>query len=491
MMKADEEALDKVTAVFKTERGKSWDEWIVLEMRVRYRLDLPYSGQVEIGAPTRNFDFSCLLGRSCALVTMRGKDREQAFKGVVFGFKHVGEFERGSVARLDFAPALWALRHGRDTRAFENRTAPQIIEEVLKEALAPLGRKVRLNLTHELRSREYRTQQDESDWDFVARLMQEEGITFYFDQGKEDTDKETIVLVDSNHAFPEIVTMGSVQELAAAVVPLPVPAKKKARFSAKVVDGATGEPIPGVKLELQLVDGSKCDLVSGSDGTVEVPDVVPGHHTLSGAIGGLTMKNALELVSVGDSPGSASGGGASSISGKTTRAPPTGAASATPYRVVGIERYKVKRGDTLAKIAAKNDLDRAMLAYFNWGVYSPSEVEEKLRDEVGCTQKDPNGRYVLTDEDEPGIIFIPKPWRAGALGVGREHVVRVRPIAARFALYVDEKRNPVRGRQYRIFEAGREVHAGFTDSDGWMTAPFVWSERYELHFDEEPTTEGS
>jgi hypothetical protein len=46
-------------------------------------------------------------------------------------------------------------------------------------------------------------------------------------------------------------------------------------------------------------------------------------------------------------------------------------ASPPSFSVVAVERYKVKKGDALDKIAAKNDLDRAMLAYFNWGVYSP------------------------------------------------------------------------------------------------------------------------
>ena len=71
-----------------------------------------------------------------------------------------------------------------------------------------------------------------------------------------------------------------------------------------------------------------------------------------------------------------------------------------------------------------------MLAYFNWGVYSPPEIEVKLRELVGCTEKDGNGRYVFTDEDEPGILFIPKPWRAEKLAAGKQHTVFVRQCKA-------------------------------------------------------------
>jgi hypothetical protein len=50
----------------------------------------------------------------------------------------------------------------------------------------------------------------------------------------------------------------------------------------------------------------------------------------------------------------------------------------------------------------------------------------------------------LADEDEPGIIFIPKPWRAAGLEAGKQHTVRVRPIGPalpdlRFLLQCDPK----------------------------------------------------
>ena len=44
--------------------------------------------------------------------------------------------------RIVVVPALEALRHTKDTRIFQDKTAVEIVEEVLKEALDPYGRKV-------------------------------------------------------------------------------------------------------------------------------------------------------------------------------------------------------------------------------------------------------------------------------------------------------------------------------------------------------------
>jgi hypothetical protein len=436
MAPSEDEAppLAKVELAFKTGSGKESEQWTVREFWMKERLGAPYHGFVDIVASRREVDFSALVAKSCVMEIRRGPDRVRRFHGLIFKIEHLGAHAGSALARVGMAATVHALSYGQNSRFFENATAAEIVEKVLKEGLEPFGRKVRLNLVRKYAKREYTTQTQEDDLSFVHRLMVDEGMTFHFAQGLES---ETVVVVDSNYSLPRIKTMpewkpaekpGSA-DLAALSASLAGVAGKKTTFSAKVVDDATGEPIAGVKLELRLADGSTSKVASDKDGSIEVLDVEPGNHTLSGTIGGLTMKNALELVSVGDSPGGGAGpAGAPSITGKTTQAPATDGAAATPYRVVGIERYKVKRGDTLDQIAAKNDVARGTLAYFNWGVYEPAQVEEKLRDEVGCTQKDGNGRYVLTDEDDPGIIYVPKPWRAGELLVGKEHVIRVRRL---------------------------------------------------------------
>lgn len=247
----DAATLEKVTALFKTEKEKGWDEWEVLEMDIHEKIGEPTYGRLVIAATSQGFDFSPMLGRSCVLVLSRGRDRKRYFKGLVFRVEHRGEYPFGSVARVDFATAVWAMKHGQDSRVFEDRTVPQILEEVFKEALEPFGREARLNLSHRYPAREYCVQYKESDWDFVQRLMSDEGITFYLDEGGKETDRETVVMVDSNHSFPEIETMGSDE-----FEDLPLLEEQAVDWiEVKLVD-EDGYPMRDVAYHLALPDGS-------------------------------------------------------------------------------------------------------------------------------------------------------------------------------------------------------------------------------------------
>jgi uncharacterized protein involved in type VI secretion and phage assembly len=275
-------ALEKVTALFKTERnGEAWDEWEVLEMDVQEGIGQPTHGRLVIAASSQNFDFSPMLGKSCVLILSRGYDRKRYFKGLVFRIEHRGEYPFGSVARVDFASAVWGMRHGQDSRVWENQTAPQIIEEVFKEALEPFGREVRLSLSRTYAAREYCAQYKESDWNFVQRLMSGEGISFYFDDGKKETDWEMVVLVDSNDAFPAVETMGGAEaaeqsELLAAPMDFATAGQSAADATPRYLRfrlHADGNPRAAKAYTLTLDDGRELNGKTTGDGLVvqEVP----------------------------------------------------------------------------------------------------------------------------------------------------------------------------------------------------------------------------
>ncbi len=211
-MSNDTEAplLDKVEAIFKVENNGAgvWEEWEVLEFRIRESLTEPYFGFVEVARKVKEVDFSKWLGKSCVLVLTRGGGRRRLFKGLVFTVERLKGGEGFMTAQIEFGAALVALRDGIESRVFENQTAAEIIEEVLKEGLQDYHRKVRMSLRRPYARREYCAQWNESDMNFVLRLMVEEGISFHFDQGEHETrDKETVVVVDSNDAYVEIETM--------------------------------------------------------------------------------------------------------------------------------------------------------------------------------------------------------------------------------------------------------------------------------------------
>ncbi len=422
--------LAKVEAEFRTENHGRWDRWEVLEFRVSESIDDPYSGTIDIASRDRSVDFSQLLGKSCALEIRRG-ERRRLFKGMVFRIEILGTNPVASVARIGFAAALWALHHGTDSRIFENRTAPQIIEEVLTEGLSPFGRKARVLVSREYASREYSVQYQESDLAFVQRLMADEGMALYFDQGEEG-DRETVVLVDSNEAFPEIDTMGSkeVEETEpqkrslmdfATIGQSWTDAKPASTWvEVKVVWDDTGEPVANLPVVVEPLGGRWSMLTTRLDGLIRLEPVDQGSCEARCTFRGLTRDECVAYVGMGEGDG-------------TTRpAADQGqeaAPRARPKAIARVETRKVRSGETLESIAREAGLTWQELAFFNWETNVPHEVNEHLAAEVGCTKKTADREnYVFDDSDRPGTLLIPTQWRMPRLATGREHVIRVRAI---------------------------------------------------------------
>ena len=111
--------------------------------------------------------------------------------GVVTQFEQGGATGRFDVYRVELRPWLFHLTLGADCRIFQDRTALQIIEEVFGEyAPAPVEKK----LSGEFRKRPYTVQYRESDFNFVSRLMEEEGVYHYF---RHEKSQHTMVLCNS------------------------------------------------------------------------------------------------------------------------------------------------------------------------------------------------------------------------------------------------------------------------------------------------------
>jgi type VI secretion system secreted protein VgrG len=79
---------------------------------------------------------------------------------------------------------------------------PAVLQDVLTQALAPYNRKVQVDVLRAYPEREYTVQYQESNFDFVHRLMEEEGIVYYFDPGENGVEK--LVLIDAPQQHPAV-----------------------------------------------------------------------------------------------------------------------------------------------------------------------------------------------------------------------------------------------------------------------------------------------
>jgi len=100
-------------------------------------------------------------------------------------------------------PHLALLRHRTDHRVFRNKTVPQIVEEVLgvvgiAKSATEGASKLTLRLSESYATRAYTVQSSEADLDFIHRLLEDEGIHYFF------LEHDGLVLGDSTAAYEPI-----------------------------------------------------------------------------------------------------------------------------------------------------------------------------------------------------------------------------------------------------------------------------------------------
>ncbi len=187
-----DEPTDTVRLYFETD-ALPQIQWEVARASIEEALNAPYAAEVELRTDQMDVEPTRLLGGSGTLMLERG-DHQQRVVGMVSEVREGSSSREQVSAWVTLVPALWALGLRKDSRIFQNQTVPEIIEQVLAEGLAPYQREVRLELDRsDYLTCEYRVQYDETDLAFVHRLMEEEGIVYWFDH---EAEREVMVMVD-------------------------------------------------------------------------------------------------------------------------------------------------------------------------------------------------------------------------------------------------------------------------------------------------------
>jgi len=104
--------------------------------------------------------------------------------------------------RFTLVPKAWFLLHRIDCRIFQEMDVPAIVKKVLDGAGLVSGDDYHVSLQGTYATREYCVQYRESDWDFVSRLLEEEGI-YYFIQTDADRG-DLLVLADKVAGYQPI-----------------------------------------------------------------------------------------------------------------------------------------------------------------------------------------------------------------------------------------------------------------------------------------------
>lgn len=163
-------------------------------------LGRPFQMEVDVISENGDIDFSQIVGHAAAIRLDQGDGNQRFYNGFITRFIHTGGSDRAAHYRMTISPWIWFLTRTSDCRVFQNMTAPDIIKQVFRD------RGFSENFSDALKGsynqRIYTVQYRETDFNFVHRLMEEEGIYYYWEHTAEG---HKLVLADgyaSHEAYP-------------------------------------------------------------------------------------------------------------------------------------------------------------------------------------------------------------------------------------------------------------------------------------------------
>ncbi len=164
----------------------------------RERLSRPYAFDVEVeGLDKGPVDLASAVGGD-ALLTLRRPDGPERFvHGIVWSAELTGVSAGVPSYRIRIVPRMLRLGSVRRTRVFQAMSVPEVVGRVLDDA----GVSHRESLAGSHARREYCIQHDESDLDFVTRLLESEGAFYWFEH---DAGSHVMVIADGNRACADL-----------------------------------------------------------------------------------------------------------------------------------------------------------------------------------------------------------------------------------------------------------------------------------------------
>ncbi|WP_232356973.1 type VI secretion system Vgr family protein [Delftia lacustris] len=165
------------------------DELHFRELRGQENISQLFSLDVEMLSENESIDPKALLGRNATIEIETQGGGRRFIDGIVTRFGMQGQDHRHYAYKARLSPWLWLATRKSDFRIFQNLNVPDIVEQVLGVYGHPIQRK----LTRAYRSWDYCVQYNESDCDFVSRLMEHEGIYYFFEHA---SGQHTLVLCD-------------------------------------------------------------------------------------------------------------------------------------------------------------------------------------------------------------------------------------------------------------------------------------------------------
>jgi type VI secretion system secreted protein VgrG len=188
---------DNRMIIIETPLGK--DEVLLSRFSGSEGVSRLFEFELELFSQNHAIDFKKIVGKEVTVTIKIDEEKSRYFHGIVSRFSQKsGEGKSGeentkfSFYTATMVPAFWMLTQTADSRIFQNKSIPDILKQIIKKEY---GLECKFNLKASYAPKEYCVQYRETDHNFLSRLMEQEGIHYYFTQDKK---KHTLIIADSS-----------------------------------------------------------------------------------------------------------------------------------------------------------------------------------------------------------------------------------------------------------------------------------------------------
>jgi len=150
-------------------QGQAKDTFKVVSVAGSEAISGLFRFEFELASPDHDLDYQSVLGKKGSL-TIKGIDGDRHLHGLVSRIEEIGRSDDLSRHRLTLVPALWVLGLRQTSRIFQDRSVPEIVAQVLKDAGIPSS-EVNLKVHGTHAKWEYCVQYRESDLAVVSMLL--------------------------------------------------------------------------------------------------------------------------------------------------------------------------------------------------------------------------------------------------------------------------------------------------------------------------------
>ena len=169
------------------------DVLLVRQMHGQERLGRLFEYRLEVLSEDIEIDFNDLLGENITVrLTCPQQDQDRYFNGFVSECREISSRQmRYGVYEFTLRPWFWFLTRTADCRIFQEQSVPEIVKSMFSERGFS---DFEDSLSGDYSKRGYCVQYRETDFDFISRLLEEEGIYYFF---KHENGKHLLVLADA------------------------------------------------------------------------------------------------------------------------------------------------------------------------------------------------------------------------------------------------------------------------------------------------------